>query len=221
MGLALSMEEKTLKVLIEQGAVDLGLGLSPAVLQSLVDYLLLLERWNRGVNLTAVRSLPEMVTHHILDCLAVVPPLRDLAAGRFWRIADVGTGAGLPGLVLAALCPNFVVTCIDSVEKKIAFVQQAIGVMRLNNVSALAARVEGLAGPYDVVSCRAFASSADVVALTGHLLGAEGFIAAMKGPRLAQEVTQLPSAWQLTQAYYLQVPGLEEARSLAIIRRAA
>ncbi len=196
------------------------LELPDVVALQLADYLLLLQKWNRNINLTAIRELPDMVAHHLLDCLAIVQPLRLLTGGQQTHIADVGTGAGLPGLVLAATCPELQVLCIDSVEKKVAFVQQAIGVMRLSNARATAARVESLTQQFDVVTCRAFASISEIITLAGHLVKEGGFIAAMKGPKLEKETAQMPTGWQVTETIALTVPGLGEERSLAIIKRA-
>jgi 16S rRNA (guanine527-N7)-methyltransferase len=175
------LDRANLQRSVLQGAAQLQLDVSEATALQLADYLLLLHKWNRNINLTAVRELPDMVTHHLLDCLAIVQPLRRITGGRPMQIADVGTGAGLPGLVLAAICPELQVLCIDSVEKKVAFVQQAIGAMRLPNAQALAARVELLTQQFDVVTCRAFASISEIITLAGHLVKEGGFIAAMKG----------------------------------------
>lgn len=195
------------------------LELPDVIALQLADYLLLLQKWNRNINLTAVRELPDMVTHHLLDCLAIVQPLRLLTGGQPMHLADVGTGAGLPGLVLAATCPQLEVLCIDSVEKKVAFVQQAIGIMHLPNARATAARVESLTQQFDVVTCRAFASISEIITLAGHLVKEGGFIAAMKGPRLDKEAADIPAGWQVTEKIALTVPGLGEERSLAIIKR--
>lgn len=216
------MHYEQIQQAIENGARTLGLmPLSPEISTALVDYLLLLQKWNEKINLTAVRSLPEMITHHILDCLAVVPKLSVLfqKQGASLNIADIGTGAGLPGLIIALILPQVTVTCIDAVEKKIAFVQQAIGLMKLQNCTALAARVQDLDEQWDVLTCRAYASMADMIATSGHLLREEGWIAAMKGPRLMKELAALPEGWHLLESVPLQVPGLNEERSLALVGR--
>jgi 16S rRNA (guanine527-N7)-methyltransferase len=202
-----------------EGAAQLQLDVSEATALQLADYLLLLHKWNRNINLTAVRELPDMVTHHLLDCLAIVQPLRLLTGGQAMQIVDVGTGAGLPGLVLAATCPELQVLCIDSVEKKVAFVQQAIGVMHLSNAQTTATRVESLTQQFDVVTCRAFASISEIITLAGHLVKEGGFVAAMKGPKLEKETAEMPLGWQVAETIVLAVPGLGEERSLAIIKR--
>ena len=216
------MQYEQIQQTIENGALAAGLmPLSSEMSAALADYLLLLQKWNEKINLTAVRSLPDMITHHILDCLAVVPRLSVLFQKQpgSQNLADIGTGAGLPGLIIALLLPQVSVTCIDAVEKKIAFVQQAIGLMKLRNCTALAARVQDLDQQWDVLTCRAYASMADIIATSGHLLRAEGYIAAMKGPRLRQELAALPVGWHLLESVPLQVPGLNEERSLALVGR--
>lgn len=219
------MEREQIQRAIADGARALSVAsLSDPTCAALADYLLLLQKWNSKINLTAVRSVPEMITHHILDCLAIVPTLTRLCQS--WdtakvRIADVGTGAGLPGLVIALALPQVSVTCIDAVEKKITFVQQAIGLMGLQNCTAVAARVQDISEQWDLLSCRAYASMADIITTSGHLLRADGVIAAMKGPRLSQELSALPQGWSLLESVPLQVPGLNEERTLAVVGRHA
>ena len=219
------MQREQVQELIGQGALALrGVHLDHHATAALADYLLLLHKWNGKINLTAVRTLPEMITHHILDCLAIVPVIARLcetkAVGNV-AIADIGTGAGLPGLVIALTLPQVSVTCIDAVEKKIAFVQQAIGLMGLQNCTARAARVQDISEQWDLLSCRAYASMADIITTSGHLLRADGVIAAMKGPRLSQELSALPQWWSLLESVPLQVPGLNEERTLAVVGRHA
>jgi 16S rRNA (guanine527-N7)-methyltransferase len=204
---------------IEQGAAQLRCGLPKSGAAKLADYVQLLAKWNAKINLTAVRDPAQMVTHHVLDCLAVVPETARLTQGKPVTVADVGTGAGLPGLVLALAQPQMHVTCIDTVEKKIAFVQQAIGVLGLKNAKALASRTENLQEQFDVVTCRAFASLADMVAMAGHLLKPDGLLLAMKGPRVEEEAAALPAGWLYLGAVDIQVPGLNEERNLAVIRK--
>jgi 16S rRNA (guanine527-N7)-methyltransferase len=219
---------------IAQGAADLRCGLPEGGAAKLAAYVALLAKWNAKINLTAIRDPQQMVIHHILDCLAIVPEVAKLVftthgsspqpsyasrAGSAIQIADVGSGAGLPGLVLALVLPQLQVTCMDTVEKKIAFVQQALGVLGLSNAKALAGRVETVQKRFDAVTCRAFASLADTVALAGHLLVQEGLLLAMKGPRVEEEAAALPAGWLFLGAIPLQVPGLEEERYLAVVRK--
>jgi 16S rRNA (guanine527-N7)-methyltransferase len=214
---------------IEQGAAELRCGLPEGGAEKLARYVELLAKWNSKINLTAIRDPAEMVTHHILDSLVVVPEFARFAFGGSQgqsvpqlpvRVADIGTGAGLPGIVLAVALPQLHVTCIDAVEKKISFVQQAIGTLGLTNARAIAVRVEQHREIYDIVTCRAFASLAEIVQLTGHLVAPGGCILAMKGPRLEAEAAALPTGWSFLGAVDLRVPGLEETRNLALLRRA-
>ena len=154
---------------LSAAAAELALPLSSAQADRLLDFIELLDRWNHTYNLTAVRDPADMLTQHLVDCLAAVPPLRRKAPGR--RLLDVGSGGGLPGIVWAILDPDREVTCVDSVGKKAAFVQQAALALRLGNLRSEHARVERLrAGTFDVVSSRAFASLPDFAALTPETL---------------------------------------------------
>jgi 16S rRNA (guanine527-N7)-methyltransferase len=204
---------------IAQGAAELRCGLPEGGSAKLADYVALLAKWNAKINLTAIRDPAQMVTHHILDCLAVAPEIAKLTQGKPVSVADVGTGAGLPGLVLALAQPQMHVTCIDTVEKKIAFVQQAIGALGLKNTKAVASRTENLREQFDVVTCRAFASLAEIVQLSGHLLHQDGLLLAMKGPKVEEEAVALPAGWRFLGAIPLQVPGLNEERNLAVVRK--
>jgi 16S rRNA (guanine527-N7)-methyltransferase len=205
---------------IAQGAATLRCGLPEGGAAKLAEYVALLAKWNAKINLTAIRDPAQMVTHHVLDCLTVVPEIAKLTQGKPVTVADVGTGAGLPGLVIALAQPQMHVTCIDTVEKKIAFVQQAIGTLGLKNAKAVASRTENLQEQFDVVTCRAFASLAEVIQLAGHLLDQDGFLLAMKGPKVQEEAAALPVGWQYLGAIKLAVPGLNEERHLAVVRKA-
>jgi 16S rRNA (guanine527-N7)-methyltransferase len=208
-----------IKYAIAQGAADLRCGLPENGAARLADYVALLDKWNARINLTAIRDPAQMVTHHILDCLAIVPEVAQLTQGQPLRVADVGSGAGLPGLVLALAQPQLQITCIDTVEKKGAFVQQAIGLLGLKNAHAMAARVETVQERFDVVTCRAFAALAEIVQLSGHLLPPDGLLLAMKGPKVQEEAQALPTGWLFLGAIPLQVPGLKEERNLAVVRK--
>lgn len=213
------MVDPVIERAIAQGAATLRCGLPEGGAAKLAEYVALLAKWNAKINLTAIRDPAQMVTHHVLDCLTVVPEIAKLTQGKPVTVADVGTGAGLPGLVIALAQPQMHVTCIDTVEKKIAFVQQAIGTLGLKNAKAVASRTENLQEQFDVVTCRAFASLAEIVQLAGHLLVPDGLLLAMKGPKVEEEAATLPVGWQYLGAIKLAVPGLNEERHLAVVRR--
>lgn len=191
----------------------LGLEATPQQQQGLLQYLDLLQRWNATYNLTAVRDRQGMLTQHLADCLAVVKPLsRVLQAG---RVLDVGSGGGLPGVVLAIMRPQLQVTCVDTVGKKAAFVRQVAGSLGLNNLQSAHARVEALALPsFDLITSRAFASLLDFTALTQPLLSEAGVWMAMKGKNPEAEVAQLPARISVFHVEQLQVPTLDAERCL-------
>ena len=207
--------------LLTQGAQALGLSLSEAQCDALLAYQAMLIKWNQVYNLTAVRQPADMLTHHLLDSLAVLPPLQRHLADRSGRLLDVGSGGGLPGVVLAIMLPGLEVTCVDTVGKKSSFIRQVAGDLKLRNLSAAHARVEDLRpAPFDVITSRAFASLEDFTRLTRHLLSAEGVWMAMKGKRPADEMAALPSEWNVFHVEQLAVPGLNAERCLVWIRQA-
>ncbi|HEY0818911.1 MAG TPA: 16S rRNA (guanine(527)-N(7))-methyltransferase RsmG [Rhizobacter sp.] len=204
------------------GAHALGLALSDTECEGLLDYLALLQKWNAVYNLTALRHPAEMLTHHLLDSLAVLPPLRRHLSGRAARILDVGSGGGLPGVVLAILEPHLEVTCVDAVGKKAIFVRQVGVELKLPNLGAVHARVEDLRlPPFDVVTSRAFASLADFTRLTRHLVGEQGVWMALKGKTPDDEIAALPPDWSVFHVEQLTVPGLNAERCLVWIRKSA
>ena len=206
--------------LLEHGAQSLGVNLSEAQGDALLAYQALLLKWNQVYNLTAVRNPLDMLTHHLLDSLSVLPPLRRHLAGRASRLLDVGSGGGLPGVVLAIMQPELDVTCVDTVGKKASFVRQAAAELRLRNLSAAHARVEDLRlKPFDVITSRAFASLADFTHLTRHLLSTDGVWMAMKGRVPVDEVAELPSECDVFHVEQLTVPGLDAERCLLWVRR--
>ena len=196
--------------------------LSEAQAARLLDYLELIQKWNKVYNLTAVRNPADMLTHHLLDSLAVVAPLQHQLQARHHggpaaQLLDVGAGAGLPGVVLAICCPQLRVTCVDAVAKKVAFVRQVQATLGLANLQALHARVESLCGTYDVVCSRAFASLADFVRGTRQLLAPGACWLAMKGQYPADEVAALPPEAKVFHVEQLQVPGLDAQRCIVWI----
>jgi len=207
---------------LRRGLATLGLSLADAQVKQLLDYQDLLLKWNRVYNLTAVRDPKDMLTHHLLDSLAVVAPLQHQLQARHHggpaaQLLDVGAGAGLPGVVLAICCPQLRVTCVDAVAKKVAFVRQVQATLGLANLQALHARVESLCGTYDVVCSRAFASLADFVRGTRQLLAPGACWLAMKGQYPADEVAALPPEAKVFHVEQLQVPGLDAQRCIVWI----
>ena len=219
-------------------ARELGVALDDAALARLQAYLGLLERWNATYNLSAVRERPAMRTQHLLDCLAVVAPLqRQLGIGqtaggaatdppppqRPARVLDVGSGGGLPGVVLATADRRLDVTCVDTVGKKAAFVRQVAGQLGLANLHAAHSRVESLPASwrgegFDVITSRAFASLADFTRLTAALLAPGGLWMAMKGRPPEDEVAALPATVEVFHVERLTVPGLDAERCLVWMR---
>ena len=199
-----------------------GAPLPPAQRDGLDRYLDLLQRWNSTYNLTAVRDPEQMRVQHLADCLAVVPALRRWrAAHPVRRVLDVGSGAGLPAVVLAAMEPDLEVVSVDTVGKKVAFVRQAAGELRLGNLKGEHTRVEQLrAGRFEVITSRAFASLPDFVALTRAHLAEGGVWMAMKGKRPDDEIAALPADAAVFHVEPLVVPGLSAERCLVWIQPA-
>jgi 16S rRNA (guanine527-N7)-methyltransferase len=202
-------------------ALALGLPLSTQQSAQLLDYMGLLHRWNATYNLTAIREPSTMLTHHVVDCLAAVAPLRrEIAARRAKRLLDVGSGGGLPGVVFAVMEPEADVTCVESVGKKAAFLQQVSASLGLGNLHVAHARAEAMvAGPgFDIVVSRAFASLADFVELTEYTLADSGAWMAMKGKLPESEIAALPPLIEVFHVEPLTVPGLGAARCLIWMR---
>jgi 16S rRNA (guanine527-N7)-methyltransferase len=219
---------RPLEPALRQGIVALGLTLADVQINQLLDYLALIEKWTKVYNLTAVRDPAEMLTHHLLDSLAVITPLRkQLAAGdaslaaRAAKLLDVGSGAGLPGIVIAICCPDIQVDCVDTVAKKIAFIRQVGATLRLPNLQGLHARVESLVQKYDVVSSRAFASLLDFTQWSKAALAEQGVWLAMKGKDPTDELAALPPSVSVFHVEPLKVPGLDADRCIVWMRQAA
>jgi 16S rRNA (guanine527-N7)-methyltransferase len=198
---------------LAQGCAIMQLDISAETQKKLLDYLQLLQKWNRVYNLTAIRDPEQMVSHHLLDSLAVLPHL--------WpgHWLDVGCGAGLPGVVLAITRPEWQFTLLDSNSKKTSFVQQSTIELGLGNISVNCARVEEFQAneKFDGIISRAFAETSDFVELTRHLLAKNGRWAAMKGTP-EQELQRLPGDVVVERIIPLQIPGLEAARCLVVLK---
>jgi len=192
-----------------------ALGLAPELEAPLATYLELLLHWSRAYNLTAITDPEQMVSHHVLDSLAVLPLIHGS------RIADIGSGAGLPGIPLAIARPDLEVVLVEAVGKKNRFQKQAILELGLSGVSAVQSRVENYRPeePFDTVISRAFAATGDFVALAGHLAGPDGRLLAMKGRNPADELQQLPEPWVVAAIHEILVPGLNAERRLVELRR--
>jgi 16S rRNA (guanine527-N7)-methyltransferase len=206
---------------LRAGAAQLGLDLADVQVAKLLQYLGLLQKWGKVYNLTAVRHPAEMLSHHLLDSLSVIAPLRRQTEGRALRLLDVGSGAGLPGAVIAICCPGVHVDCLDAVAKKSAFVQQAAGTLQLPNLRGVHGRVEQVQDTYDVVSSRAFASLVDFVAGSLGALASDGVWLAMKGKRPDAEIEALPGTVDVFHVEQLVVPGLNAERCIVWMRVAA
>ena len=208
---------------LRDGVQQLGLTLDDAQLGLLMAFLDLLQKWNKVYNLTSVRDPQEMLTHHLLDSLAAVPPLQRYLAGQGLaepKLLDVGSGGGLPAVVFAICLPLLDVSCVDTVGKKVAFIQQVAASLRLRNLRGIQSRVEGLTQTYDVVSCRAFAALQDFTAWSAQTLKADGMWLAMKAKRPDDELALLPASVQVLNIESLSVPGLDAERCIVWMRQA-
>lgn len=204
---------------LNQAAARLGLALSEQQIDRLLAYLALLQKWNRVYNLTAVREPGAMLTQHLVDSLSLVDPLRRHTQGRALRLMDVGSGGGLPGVVLAIVMPELTVVCVDAVTKKTSFIQQVAAELRLGNLRAEHARVENLkTEPFDVITSRAFASLLDFTRLTRQHLKPEAIWLAMKGQLPQEEIDALPATIDVFHVEQLVVPGTDAQRCLVWMR---
>lgn len=213
------------RAVLLSGVQALGLSLTEAQVALLLDYLALLQKWNKVYNLTAVRDPAEMMTHHLLDSLSAIPPLLRQTGGQPVRLLDVGSGGGLPGVVIAITCPQIQVTCVDTVGKKAAFIQQAAASLKLPNLRGVHARVESLTaedgGGFDVIGSRAFASLVDFVSWSRPALKPGAVWMAMKGKHPADELQALQTAAPWAEVFHvepLQVPGLAAERCVVWMR---
>jgi 16S rRNA (guanine527-N7)-methyltransferase len=203
---------------LRSGAQALGLSLSADQTQRLLDYVALIQKWNKVYNLTALRDPADMLTHHLLDSLTAIAPLRRHTQGRPMKVLDVGSGGGLPGVVLAICMPELNVRCVDTVAKKAAFVQQVAVSLKLPNLRGLHARVETLTDPYQVICARAFASLPDFVTWSRSALAEGGVWMAMKGKHPHDEIDALPADVKVFHVEPLTVPGLDVERCMVWMR---
>ncbi|WP_295522881.1 16S rRNA (guanine(527)-N(7))-methyltransferase RsmG [Limnohabitans sp. Rim8] len=211
--MSLSLEEG-----LRAGVNALGLGLSDEQIRLLLGYVALIQKWNKVYNLTALRDPADMLTHHLLDSLTAIAPLSRHTQGRAARVLDVGSGGGLPGVVLAICMPELNVSCVDTVAKKAAFVQQVAASLKLPNLRGIHARVESLTDPYQVICSRAFASLPDFVAWSRSALAEGGVWMAMKGKLPQDEMDALPNDVAVFHVEPLTVPGLDVERCMVWMR---
>ena len=209
----MSSAEATLRA----GLKQLRLELNDNQVGQLLAYQALIAKWTKVYNLTAVRDPAEMMTHHLLDSLALILPLQyHMTQG---RVLDVGSGAGLPGAVIAICCPAIAVTCVDTVAKKATFIKQVALELKLPNLVGLHARVETVEQPFDVICSRAFASLVDFAQWSGKALAPAGAWMAMKGKRPVDEMAALPPSVEVFHVEQLQVPGLDADRCVVWMRK--
>jgi 16S rRNA (guanine527-N7)-methyltransferase len=203
--------------LLSTGLTEMALTISKDQQQSLLQYVALLDKWNKVYNLTAVREPGRMIGLHILDSLAIQPHVRDAKT-----LLDVGTGGGLPGIPLAITCPDLQVTMLDSLQKKTTFVRQAIGELALKNASVVCERIEAYQPPikFEIVTSRAFAELNDFVHGAGHLLADNGRMLAMKGVYPHDEIARLPASHRVEEVIPLNVPQVDGQRHLVVLKKA-
>ncbi len=207
---------------LDAGLEATSLRLDTDARAALLAYLALLSKWNRTYNLTAIREPARMLTHHLLDSLAVLPTLDALIGNSgVCRVLDVGSGAGLPGLPIAIARPDWQVVMLDPVHKKAAFIAQAIAELRLDNAQVMAARVEDFSAsaPFDVAISRAFSDLCTFAEASVRHVVSRGYLVAMKGVHPDEELRELPAAFVTTATVPIKVPGVEGARHLVVMQR--
>ena len=197
------------------------LGLDAALAAPLLAYLALLVRWNATYNLTAIRDPREMVAKHLLDSLAMHPYV-DAIASAGGRLADLGTGPGLPGIPLAIAKPGLQVSLVESNGKKVRFLREAIRKLGLSNVEAVESRIEAFDAPgrFDAITARALATLPAILESGGHLLRPGGVLLAMKGVVPTEEIAALPPGWRIREMHAMRVPGLDAERHLVVVAAA-
>jgi 16S rRNA (guanine527-N7)-methyltransferase len=212
----MSVDERRLRERLGAGAAALDLVLGAPALDACMAYLQELERWNRAYNLTAVRDIEAMLPRHLLDSLAILP----YVAGA--RVADAGSGAGLPGLPLAIAAPERRYTLIDAGAKKVRFLRHVTSRLGLAQVEVVHARLEDYPAPagFDTVTARALAPLPRMLELAGHLCRPGGRILAMQGRRQDDALRALPAGWEVEAVEGLAVPQLDAQRHIVVLRRA-
>ena len=212
-----NFDRNTLSQVLAEGIAEMQLEVSAEQQGRLMDYLALMFKWNSVYNLTSLRDPMQMVTHHLLDSLAAVPAFAEAN-----NVLDVGSGGGLPGIVLAIVRPDMKVSMIDTVHKKTAFLTQVKAELQLANVTIYTMRVEQLqvSDKFDVITSRAFADLSDFVNWSSHLLAEQGRYIALKGVAPQEEQQRLPAAWRVSGVEALQVPKLGTERHLVFIEKA-
>ncbi len=210
------MTAPILRPLLEDGLVHLGLDLDAQMRERLLQFVALLDKWNKVYNLTAVREPERMIGVHVLDSLSVIP---HLAGSK--NVIDVGTGGGMPGIPLAIAMPALHVTMLDAIAKKTTFVRQAISELGLKNAGIVTGRVENYlpASKFDRVISRAFAELKDFVEAAGHLCAQQGVMLAMKGVYPHDEIARLPAGFVVKDVIPLKVPGVDGQRHLVVIQK--
>ncbi|HVE49190.1 MAG TPA: 16S rRNA (guanine(527)-N(7))-methyltransferase RsmG [Casimicrobiaceae bacterium] len=216
-----TLDERELSEVLDAGLAELSLELPDGARGKLIAYVALLDKWNRTYNLTAIRDPARMLSHHLLDCLAVLP-LLDSHCTTNTRILDVGSGAGLPGIPLALARPGWRVDMLEPVHKKASFIAQSIAELGIANAHSIAARVEdhGSDEAYAIVVSRAFADLAAFAQAAARHVARDGVLVAMKGVHPHEELSELAAEYTVHAITPLQVPGVEGARHLVVIRHA-
>ena len=209
---------ENLRPVLESGLDALCIKLAKEQQNKIINYLIILSKWNSVYNLTAIRDPKEMMTHHVLDSLSAVPAFTEAQ-----NVLDVGSGGGLPGMILAICYPDKKISMIDTVSKKTAFLNQAKAELGLNNVTVYSARVESLQvnQPFDVITSRAFSELNNFVNWSQHLLAEGGRFIAMKGVHPQGEMERLPEGWEVKEVRPLTVPELDAERHLIFIQKTA
>jgi len=212
------LDRPLLSNILREGIAELGLDIPDARQDQLMDYLGLMAKWNAVYNLTSLRDPMQMVTHHLLDSLAAVP-----AFAHARNVLDVGSGGGLPGIVLAIVRPDMQVAMIDTVHKKTAFLTQVKAQLGLGNAAVHTGKVQELTvgdeRKFDVITSRAFADLSDFVNWSEHLLAQGGRYIALKGTAPKDEQERVPAGWTVTGVEPLRVPRLDAERHLVFISR--
>ena len=207
-------DRESLRQRLRAGISELQLALDDAAIGQLLDYVELLQRWNAAYNLTAVRDPAEMVTRHLLDSLAILPHVHGAT------LADLGSGAGLPGIPLAIAAPEREILLVDSNGKKARFLREAVRKLGLTHTRVAESRVENVEGTFECITARAFASLGEMLARGGHLLATDGRWLALKGRYPQDELAALPEGFRVEEIVALRVPGLDAERHLVVLRRA-